>query len=92
MKRNMVKCEDGRIRQARVYGIPREEGEFIVLQASVRVKGKHVSGEAWHNPKTGAWDFLAEPDGKNTNLLPRRRERPEKHMTEVLRSPTVRTL
>ena len=92
MKRKMVKCEDGRIRQARVYGIPREEGEFIVSQAGVRVKGKHVIGEAWHNLKTGAWDFLAGSKGKNINLLPRRRERPEKYMTEVLRSPTIRTL
>ena len=88
----MVECEDGRIRQARIYGIPREEGDFLILQASVRVKGKHVTGEAWHNRKTGAWCFLAGLKSKNTNLLPRRRERPEKYMTEVLRSPTIRTL
>jgi hypothetical protein len=92
MKRKMVECEDGRIRQARIYGIPREEGDFLILQAGVRVKGKHVTGEAWHNRKTGAWHFLAGLESKNMNLLPRLRERPEEYMTEVLRSPTIRTL
>lgn len=91
MEKQMVECEDGRRRQARVYGIPREEGDFIVLQAGIRVRGKHVTGEAWHNQKTGIWYFLAGPEGKNMNLLPRHRERPEGSMTSILRSPTIRT-
>lgn len=92
MKRKMVKCEDGRTRQARIYGIPREEGDFTVLQAGVRVKGKHVTGEAWHNRKAGIWYFLAGLESKNMNLLPRQRERPEENMRGILRSPTIRTL
>ncbi len=91
MERRMVQCEDGRERQARVYGDPREEEGFLVLQAGVRVKGKHVTGEAWCNPETGIWYFLTGPAGKNMHLLPRRRLKPEVLTTAVDRSPTVRT-
>lgn len=91
MKKQMVECEDGRERQARIYGIPREEGDFLILKAGVRVKGRHVTGEAWHNPKTGIWYFLSDPEGKNTHLLPRTRTRPEASPTIVHRSPTVKT-
>ena len=38
----MVQCEDGRRRQARVHGVPRQEGEFEIWNAGVRLKGKHV--------------------------------------------------
>jgi hypothetical protein len=91
MKRQMVECEDGRRRQARVYGNPREEGDYEILQAGIRLKGKHVTGEAWHNRKTGFWHFLASPDGKNTFLLPRASERPGEPSSSLLRSPSIRT-
>lgn len=91
MRKQMVECEDGRRRQARVYGIPRHEGVFTVLQAGIRIQGKHVTGEAWYNQKTGIWYFLSGPEGKNTHLLPRRRSRPEEIAVKVLRSPSVRT-
>ena len=76
MEKYMVECEDGRVRQARVYGVPKEEGDFEILQAGVRLKGKHVSGEAWHSRKTGTWYFLTDPNCKFSALLPRCRERP----------------
>ena len=44
MEKKMVECEDGRRRQARVYGIPREEGDFEILRAGIRLKGKHITG------------------------------------------------
>lgn len=91
MEKRMVQCEDGRERQARVYGMAREEEGFLILQAGVRVRGKHVTGEAWCDLKTGVWHFLSGPDGKNTHLLPRRRSRPEMVPTPVHRSPTIRT-
>ncbi|MEW5724422.1 MAG: hypothetical protein AB1896_15030 [Thermodesulfobacteriota bacterium] len=91
MKKQMVECEDGRRRQARVYGIPRFEGNYKISSAGIRVKGKHVTGEAWQNLKTGIWYFLSGPVGKNLQLLPRTRERPEEASTPILRSPTVRT-
>jgi hypothetical protein len=91
MEKQMVQCEDGRERQARVYGVPREEEGFLILQAGVRVRGKHVTGEAWYDLKTGIWHFLSGPEGKNIHLLPRRRSRPEGIPTVVHRSPTIRT-
>ena len=91
MKKQMVECEDGRRRQARVYGIPREEGNFRILQAGVRIKGKHVTGEAWHDLKTGSWYFLTGPAGKNMHLLPRNKEKPGESPISLLRSPYVRT-
>ena len=91
MQRQMVECEDGRRRQARVYGIPREEGDYEILQAGIRLKGKHVTGEAWHNRKTGFWHFLTSPDGKNTFLLPRANEKPAEPSSPLLRSPSIRT-
>lgn len=90
MKRQMVECEDGRSRQARVYGIPRYEGDFVVMQAGVRIKGKHVTGEAWHSQKSGLWYFLSGPGGKNMTLLPRQREKPSEPTSFLLRSPTVK--
>jgi hypothetical protein len=90
MEKMMVECEDGRSRQARVYGIPRQEGNFEILQAGVRIKGKHVTGEAWHNKKTGVWYFLSGSSGKNTHLLPRNREKPNEPINSILRSPTIR--
>ncbi|MBW1723057.1 MAG: hypothetical protein JRJ78_13505 [Deltaproteobacteria bacterium] len=91
MQRQMVQCEDGRQRQARIYGIPREEGVFTIYQAGVRVKGKHVTGEAWFNRKSGIWYFFSAPDGKNPHLLPRRCPKPECTETRILRSPSIRT-
>ncbi len=64
MEKQMVQCEDGRRRQARVHGVPRQEGEFKIWNAGVRLKGKHVSGEAWYSYKTKTWYFLADPEGK----------------------------
>jgi len=91
MEKRMVQCEDGRERQARVYGFAREEDGFLILQAGVRVRGKHVTGEAWCDLETGIWHFLSGPHGKNTHLLPRRRARPEAVPVSMHRSPTIRT-
>jgi hypothetical protein len=76
MEKHMVECEDGRVRQARVYGVPKDEGDFEIRQAGVRLKGKHVIGEVWHSRKTGTWYFLTDPNCKFSRLLPRCRERP----------------
>lgn len=91
MERKLVECEDGRRREARVHGLPRAEGHFEVLNAGVRLKGKHVKGEAWHSKKTGVWYFLTSPEGKNSSLLPRRHERPRESSASLLRSPSIRT-
>lgn len=91
MEKKEVQCEDGRSRQARVYGHPREEGEFEIMNAGVRVKGRHVTGEAWYSRKTGVWYFLTDPDGKNRSLLPRGKERPAEPSTSLLRSPSIKT-
>ena len=45
MEKQMVQCEDGRRRQARIHGVPKEEGSFKVWKAGVRLKGKHVSNQ-----------------------------------------------
>jgi hypothetical protein len=58
MEKQMVDCEDGRRRQARVYGFPTEDGHFEIGKAGVRLKGKHVSGEAWYGRNAGLWYFL----------------------------------
>ncbi len=71
MEKQMVQCEDGRRRQARIHGIPKQEGDFKIWQAGVRLKGKHVSGEAWYSYKTKTWYFLADPDGKHAHLMER---------------------
>ena len=71
MEKQMVQCEDGRRRQARVHGVPRQEGEFKIWNAGVRLKGKHVSGEAWYSHKTKTWYFLADPEGKHAHLMER---------------------
>jgi hypothetical protein len=91
MEKRMVQCEDGRRRHARVYGIAREEGDYLILKAGVRLKGKQVSGEAWRSKKTGVWYFLTNPEGKNSSLLPRRNERPSESSATLLRSPLVKT-
>jgi hypothetical protein len=91
MEKKMVECEDGRRRQARVYGIPRKEDDFEILNAGIRFKGKHVSGEAWHSRKTGVWYFLTSPQAKNSSLLPRRSDRPLEPRATWLRSPTIRS-
>ena len=67
----MVQCEDGRRRQARIHGVPRQEGEFKIWDAGVRLKGKHVSGEAWFSYKTKTWYFLTDPEGKHSHLMER---------------------
>nr|HID57832.1 hypothetical protein [Desulfobacterales bacterium] len=90
MKKQMVVCEDGRRRQARVYGFPREEDDFVIFKAGIRVRGKHVTGEAWHSRKTGVWYFLTSPGCKNSFLLPRCNERPKEPSTSLLRSPSIR--
>lgn len=71
MEKYMVQCEDGRRRQARIHGMPREEGDFKIWKAGVRLKGKHVSGEAWYSFKTKTWYFLADPQGKHVHLMER---------------------
>ena len=71
MEKQMVQCEDGRRRQARIHGIPRQEGDFKIWKAGVRLKGKHVSGEAWYSYKTKTWYFLANPEGKHIHLMER---------------------
>ncbi len=71
MEKQMVQCEDGRRRQARIHGIPKQEGDFKIWQAGVRLKGKHVSGEAWYSYKTKTWYFLADPGGKHAHLMER---------------------
>ena len=71
MEKQMVQCEDGRRRQARIHGVPKEEGEFKIWKAGVRLKGKHVSGEAWFSYKTKTWYFLADPEGKHAHLMER---------------------
>ena len=71
MEKQMVQCEDGRRRQARIHGVPKEEGGFRVWQAGVRLKGKHVSGEAWYSFQTKTWYFIIDPEGKHSHLMDR---------------------
>jgi hypothetical protein len=71
MEKQMVQCEDGRRRQARIHGVPKQEGEFKIWKAGVRLKGKHVSGEAWFSYKTKTWYFLTDPEGKHAHLMER---------------------
>jgi hypothetical protein len=71
MERQMVQCEDGRRRQARIHGVPKEEGDFRIWKAGVRLKGKHVNGEAWYSYKTKTWYFLSDPSGKHGHLMER---------------------
>ena len=71
MEKHMVQCEDGRRRQARIHGTSRDEGDFRIWKAGVRLKGKHVSGEAWYSQKTKTWYFLADPEGKHVHLMER---------------------
>ncbi len=71
MEKQMVQCEDGRRRQARIHGIPKEEGGFKVWKAGVRLKGKHVSGEAWYSFQTKTWYFITDPEGKHSHLMDR---------------------
>lgn len=71
MEKQMVQCEDGRRRQARIHGMPRDEGNFKICKAGVRLKGKHVSGEAWYSYKTKTWYFLTDPEGKHAHLMER---------------------
>ena len=71
MEKQMVQCEDGRRRQARIHGVPKQEGDFRIWKAGVRLKGKHVSGEAWYSHKTKTWYFLADPDGRHAHLMDR---------------------
>jgi len=71
MEKQMVQCEDGRRRQARIHGIPKEEGGFRVWKAGVRLKGKHVAGEAWYSFQTKTWYFISDPEGKHSHLMDR---------------------
>ena len=71
MEKQMVQCEDGRRRQARIHGEPKQEGDFRIWKAGVRLKGKHVAGEAWYSHKTKTWYFLADPDGRHVHLMER---------------------
>ena len=71
MEKQMVQCEDGRRRQARIHGVPKEEGGFRVWKAGVRLKGKHVSGEAWYSFQTKTWYFITDPEGKYSHLMDR---------------------
>jgi hypothetical protein len=71
MEKQMVQCEDGRRRQARIHGVPKEEGGFRVWKAGVRLRGKHVSGEAWYSFQTKTWYFITDPEGKHSHLMDR---------------------
>jgi hypothetical protein len=71
MEKQMVQCEDGRRRQARIHGVPKEEGGFRIWKAGVRLKGKHVSGEAWYSFQTKTWYFIIDPEGKHSHLMDR---------------------
>ncbi len=84
MEKQMVQCEDGRRRQARIQGLPKEEGDFRVWKAGVRLKGKHVSGEAWYSYQTKTWYFITDPEGKHGHLMDR--------ISDTLRREKVRTL
>ncbi len=84
MEKHMVQCEDGRRRQARIHGMPREEGDFRIWKAGVRLKGKHVAGEAWYSHKTKTWYFLADPEGKHSHLMER--------LNNQLRQESIRKL
>ncbi len=84
MEKQMVQCEDGRRRQARIQGLPKEEGDFRVWKAGVRLKGKHVSGEAWYSFQTKTWYFIIDPEGKHGHLMDR--------ISDTLRREKVRTL
>ena len=75
MQKQMVQCEDGRRREARIHGVAREDGEYRVWPAGVRLKGKHVSGEAWYSSKTKTWHFLTDPEGKHSHLMGRINDR-----------------
>ena len=91
MEKQMVNCEDGRRRQARVYGHPTENGQFEIQRAGVRLKGKHITGEAWYSRNTGLWYFLTDPECKHSKLLPRRNERPKEPERPLQHSPSVKT-
>ena len=80
----MVQCEDGRRRQARIHGMPREEGDFRIWKAGVRLKGKHVAGEAWYSHVTKTWYFLSDPEGKHSHLMER--------LNNQLRQESIRKL
>lgn len=80
----MVQCEDGRRRQARIHGVPKEEGGFRVWKAGVRLKGKHVSGEAWYSFQTKTWYFLTDPEGKHGHLMDR--------LSDTVRGEKIRKL
>jgi transposase len=84
MEKQMVQCEDGRRRQARIQGLPTEEGDFRVWKAGVRLKGKHVSGEAWYSYQTKTWYFITDPEGKHSHLMDR--------INDTLRGEKVRML
>jgi beta-phosphoglucomutase-like phosphatase (HAD superfamily) len=71
MEKQMVQCEDGRRRQARIHGVPKEEGGFRVWKAGVRLRGKHVSGEAWYSFQTKTWYFITDQEGKHSHLMDR---------------------
>ena len=71
MEKQMVQCEDGRRRQARIHGVPKQEGDFRIWKAGVRLKGKHVAGEAWYSHKTKTWYFLTDPEGRHSHLMDR---------------------
>jgi hypothetical protein len=71
MEKQMVQCEDGRRRQARIHGVPREKGDFRIWKAGVRFQGKHIAGEAWYSHHTKTWYFLTDPEGKHGHLMNR---------------------
>ena len=84
MQKQMVQCEDGRRREARIHGVAKEDGDFKVWQAGIRLKGKHVSGEAWYSYKTKTWHFLTNLEGKHSHLMGR--------IHETLREEAIKKL
>jgi signal transduction histidine kinase len=90
MNKELVICEDGRLREARYYGDPKSDGNFKIYQAAVRSKGKHIQGEIWNSTITGNWYFLTDPHGKNSELLPRNLDRPLESNQDLIQSVNIK--
>lgn len=90
MQKKLAVCEDGRTREARVHGIERQFGNFKIFKAGIRIKGKHVQGEAWRSLNTGTWYFLTDPECKHCALLPRILEKPDESSATLKRSHNIR--
>ena len=90
MNKELAMCEDGRLREARYYGDPKNEGNFKIFPAEVRIKGKHIQGAIWNSIVTGNWYFLTDPNCKNCELLPRKVDKPQESNQDLKQSINVR--